>query len=121
MLDEELVSWSIDGGGKFFYRPKHKFNITNVCGYIKLDPSSYDYYYCFLYLDWQFKRMHFDYVSKAHPSVIQTLYYLPTISKRLQISISKPFRIIDWSIEIESRSLTMLMNLKQYLLNSLFC
>ena len=30
MFDEELLSWSVDGGGTFFYRPKHKFSITNV-------------------------------------------------------------------------------------------
>ena len=24
-LDEELISWSVDGGGNVFYRPKHKF------------------------------------------------------------------------------------------------
>ena len=35
MFDEELVTWSIDGGGKFFYRPKARYSVTNVCGYIR--------------------------------------------------------------------------------------
>ena len=121
MLDEELISWSIDGGGKFFYRPKHKFNITNVCGYMRLNLSLYDCYFCYLYLDWQFKRMSFDYVSKAHPSVIQTLYSLPTITREQQSSISKPFKLIDQLIDAECRLLTSLFVLKRYLLKNTFC
>ena len=30
MFDEELITWSVDGGGRFFYRPKHRFSVTNV-------------------------------------------------------------------------------------------
>ena len=36
MFDEELITWSIDGGGNFFYRPKHKFSVTNVSGYMRI-------------------------------------------------------------------------------------
>jgi len=30
MYNEELITWSVDGGGNFFYRPNHKFSVTNV-------------------------------------------------------------------------------------------
>ena len=43
MFDEEMITWSIDGGGMLFYRPKHKFSVTNVCGYMRLDTSILDY------------------------------------------------------------------------------
>src|SRR5262249_45279429 len=33
MFDEELITWSVDGGGHFFYRPKHRFSVTNDCGF----------------------------------------------------------------------------------------
>ena len=32
MFDKELITWSVDGGGQLFYRPKHKFSVTNVAG-----------------------------------------------------------------------------------------
>jgi hypothetical protein len=36
MFDEELVTWSVDGGGKFFYRPKSRYSITNVSGFLRV-------------------------------------------------------------------------------------
>jgi len=30
MFDEEMITWSVDGGGNFFYRPPHKFSVTNI-------------------------------------------------------------------------------------------
>src|SRR5690554_2527209 len=36
MFDEVLLSWSIDGGGRFFYRNKHKFSLTNVSGWLRV-------------------------------------------------------------------------------------
>ena len=37
MFSENMITWSIDGGGDFFLREGHKFSITNVCGFIKSD------------------------------------------------------------------------------------
>ncbi|NCA69310.1 MAG: hypothetical protein EOM91_04260 [Sphingobacteriia bacterium] len=73
MFDEELVTWSIDGGGKLFYRPKHKFSVTNVSGYMRIDSLRWNIrfiYYCF---DLQHQNIAFDYQIKAHPSVIRYL------------------------------------------------
>ena len=36
MFDDERITWSIDGGGKFFYRNNLKYSVTNVGGWIKV-------------------------------------------------------------------------------------
>ena len=74
MFNEELITWSVDGGGNFFYRPKHCFSVTNVCGYLRvLTP-----YINYRFLSYQLQLLHslkiFDYTMKAHPSVIKTAY-----------------------------------------------
>ena len=38
-FDEELITWSVDGGGYFFYRPKHKFSVSNVSGIMRVMKS----------------------------------------------------------------------------------
>ena len=35
-FNEEMITWSVDGGGDLFHRNKHKFSITNVAGFIKV-------------------------------------------------------------------------------------
>jgi type I restriction enzyme S subunit len=78
MFDEELVSWSIDGGGKFFYRPKHKYSVTNVCGYIRvLKPQALNCHFLYCVLAMSHARLNFDYTYKAHPSVIRDKYQVP--------------------------------------------
>ena len=37
MFDDERITWSIDGGGRLFYREPHKYSVTNVCGWIKVN------------------------------------------------------------------------------------
>ena len=44
MFDEELISWSVDGGGNFFYRSKHKYSLTNVSGYIRVLDKNINFY-----------------------------------------------------------------------------
>src|SRR5262249_326004 len=46
LFDEELITWSVDGGGRLFHRPKHKFSVTNVGGVLRIrDTSVLDYKY----------------------------------------------------------------------------
>ena len=85
MFDKSLISWSIDGGGNFFYRDKHKFNVTNVCGYLEADESKFDYRFISELLIYQHSRMVFDYQTKAHPSVIEAMYYLPILDLEKQL------------------------------------
>ena len=34
MFDDERITWSVDGGGRFFFRSAHKYSVTNVCGWM---------------------------------------------------------------------------------------
>ena len=78
MFEEELVTWSIDGGGKFFYRERKKFSVTNVCGYIRVENSNVllpKFLYHVLASQWATKS--YDYVHKALPSTIIDDYSIP--------------------------------------------
>ncbi|MCH4025619.1 MULTISPECIES: restriction endonuclease subunit S [Acetobacter] len=76
MFDEELISWSVDGGGHFFHRKKHKFSITNVSGYMRVNQKNLNYKFLCSQLQFLHEKLHFDYQTKAHPSVIRDLYIL---------------------------------------------
>lgn len=77
MFDEEMITWSVDGGGHFFHRPKHKFSVTNVCGYMRAETAVLSYKFLALQLQFLHGSMKFDYSSKAHPSVIRKAYFVP--------------------------------------------
>ena len=75
MFDEELITWSVDGGGRLFHRPKHKFSVTNVGGVLRiLDKSVLGYKFLYYILSLRHSEISFDWVKKAHPSVIRRLY-----------------------------------------------
>ena len=75
LFDEELITWSVDGGGRLFHRPKHKFSVTNVGGVLRiLDRSVLEYRYLYYALTLRHSEIAFDWVKKAHPSVIKKLY-----------------------------------------------
>jgi type I restriction enzyme S subunit len=75
MFDEEMITWSIDGGGRLFYRSKHKFSVTNVGGTLRvLKPKILEIRYLHGALEDLHSRKVFDWVFKAHPSVIRKVY-----------------------------------------------
>ena len=74
MFDDERITWSIDGGGRLFYRPKHRYSVTNVCGWLKVNTPDISTRYLHLYLTARWQRLIFDYTYKAHPSVIRNAY-----------------------------------------------
>ena len=75
MFEEELITWSIDGGGRIFYREKHTCSITNVTGFIRiLDTIVLSYKYLYYTLSLLHSVINFDWVKKAHPSVIRKEY-----------------------------------------------
>ena len=75
MFNEEMITWSIDGGGRLFYRPKHKFSVTNVGGTLRvLKPDVLEIRYLHRALENLHSRKVFDWVFKAHPSVIRKVY-----------------------------------------------
>ncbi len=97
--DEELLTWSVDGGGYFFYRPKHKFSVTNVSGILKINEPIFDYKFLYYSLVYQHSKEVFDYVDKAHPSVIKKRYSVPDISIDEQKKIAKILSKVDEAIE----------------------
>ena len=88
MFDEELITWSVDGGGHFFYRPKHKFSVTNVCGFMRVDTSRINCRFLAAELQLLHSRKVFDYQIKAHPSVIRKEYevWLPELPEQAAIA-----------------------------------
>lgn len=88
MFDEELITWSVDGGGNFFHRPKHKFSVTNVCGFMRVDTAAINYRFLAAQLQLLHSRMNFDYQSKAHPSVVRREYevQLPRLDEQTAIA-----------------------------------
>ena len=120
MFDKELITWSIDGGGNFFYRKKHKFNVTNVCGIMQVDENIYSYRFIAEMLTYQHSKMKFDYQSKAHPSVISSLYSLPCLPISEQNFYCQLFIALDKKMYIEQCSLNKLKEQKKYLLSKMF-
>ena len=88
MFDEELITWSVDGGGNFFHRPRHKFSVTNVCGFMRVETSRIHYRFFAAELQLLHSRKSFDYQSKAHPSVIRKEYevQLPALAEQTAIA-----------------------------------
>jgi type I restriction enzyme S subunit len=126
MFDEELITWSVDGGGKLFYRPRHKFSVTNVGGILRLrkhDRLTYPYLH--RVLSHLHGQVRFDWVRKAHPSVILKLYTdipVPPIEVQRQLvrSLDEIEAEIDRLIAIYEQKLAALDALKQSLLHQAF-
>lgn len=120
-FDEELITWSIDGGGKPFLRNKHKFSITNVCGYAKildLNIFSYSWLYINFWNSW--RKIKFDYTTKAHPSVIGKLYKIKPLDIESQMKIEKILTYINNKIDYLIKELNDVTLTKESLLRSLF-
>ena len=120
-FDEELITWSIDGGGKPFLRNKHKFSITNVCGYAKildLNKFSYSWLYINFWNSW--RKIKFDYTTKAHPSVIEKLYKIKPLDIESQMKIEKILTYINNKIDYLIKELNDVTLTKESLLRSLF-
>ncbi|MCR4299321.1 MAG: restriction endonuclease subunit S [Gallionella sp.] len=120
MFDEELITWSVDGGGNFFYRAKHKYSVTNVCGYMRLRSDELHPKFVFYSLANQHRYLTFDYTSKAHPSVIKKQYWLPTIGREQQQKIATILTGIDKAIENTEALIAKYQQIKAGLMHDLF-
>jgi len=126
MFDEELITWSVDGGGRLFHRPKHKFSVTNVGGTLRikrLDMIGYRFlFYCLTLLH---SKINFDWVKKAHPSVIRKIYNdipLPPLpeQKRIVAILDEAFAGIDAAIANTEKNLAHARELFESYLNAVF-
>ena len=112
MFDDERITWSIDGGGKLFYRNGLKYSVTNVGGFIKLNSEKFSTKFLYYVLINQWKRKKFDYVKKAHPSVIRDEYVIPIIPLEEQ---NKIVGILDkFSKLIEILNIETILRSKQF-------
>jgi type I restriction enzyme S subunit len=115
MFNEELITWSVDGGGYVFYRPKHKFSVTNICGYLRItDESKFQY----LFLSAVLQKLHsqhtFDWLNKAHPRVIRNLYReIPIVPITEQKAIANVLSDMGDEIEALEKRLAKTRDLKQ--------
>lgn len=92
MFDDERITWSIDGGGKLFYRNNIKYSVTNVGGWIKVLNEQINTKFLYYVLIEQWASKSFDYTKKAHPSVIRQEYIVPVPCVEIQNEIC---RILD--------------------------
>ncbi len=120
MFDEELITWSVDGGGRPFYRPQHHFSVTNVCGFLRI-PATRHWSYRFIHIlmEAQHARLTFDWLTKAHPSVIRDLYWLPRIPLSEQHQITKRFTTADTLIRRETAGMVKVRRLRDGLASDL--
>ena len=96
MFDDERISWSIDGGGRFFYHPVSRYSVTNVSGWIKVHKQeTITTQFLYLALDAEWQKKHFDYQTKAHPSVIKNEYAVAYPGVDLQTKIVTAITAID--------------------------
>lgn len=119
MFDEELITWSVDGGGNFFYRHKHKFSITNVSGYMRVDTKKINYKFLASQLELLHAKLSFDYQSKAHPSVIRKLYLLSIPSLEEQQKIAYVLSSVDKEIVTHKKQLAVFKKQKKGLTQQL--
>ena len=104
MFNQELITWSIDGGGAVFYRRKHRFSVTNVSGYIAVNPEKISCKFLAYAMSLAHSRIKFDYTVKAHPSVIRSLYTMGIpISLQEQQVIGSFFSRLDDLITLHQR------------------
>ncbi|WP_261517989.1 restriction endonuclease subunit S [Campylobacter lanienae] len=93
MFDDERITWSIDGGGKFFYRNNLKYSVTNVGGWIKvLDEKFINTKFLYYILINSWATQEYNYTKKAHPSIIRNEYSIPVPPLEVQCEI---VRILD--------------------------
>ena len=120
-FNEELITWSIDGGGKPFLRNKHKFSITNVCGYAKiLDLSRFSYSWLYINFWNSWRKIKFDYTAKAHPSVIEKLYKIKPLDIESQMKVEKILTYVNYKIDYLIKELNDATLIKESMLRLLF-
>lgn len=120
MFDEELITWSIDGGGRPFYRPAHRFSVTNVCGFLRVSSNSrWNYRFLHALMSHQHSRIQFDWLMKAHPSVIRQLYWFPRPPLEEQEEIARVLDAHDGRTAKEFGELSKLRLVKAGLMDDL--
>jgi restriction endonuclease S subunit len=126
MFDEEVITWSIDGGGRFFYRQKQKFSVTNVGGILRIiDQNVLSYKFLYYALTNLHSQIFFDWSRKAHPSVIRLVYDkipIPPIEDQHKIvdALEKHLSGLNNALENVKQSKLKAAQLRRSILQSAF-
>jgi len=119
-FNEELITWSVDGGGYFFYRPKHKFSVTNVSGILRVsNQDELNYKFLYYLLSYQHSNQVYDYVDKAHPSVIKKKYFIPKLNITEQRKIAEILTKVDDAITQTEQLIAKYQRIKTGLMQDL--
>ena len=122
MFDEELITWSVDGGGYVFYRPHHRFSVTNIGGYLRIvDSTKFLYPFLAMVLQKLHRQHVFDWQNKAHPSVIRELYNnIPLVPMDEQKRIVEIVSSIDKVIRSTEQAVADAKALRSSILGEVF-
>ena len=121
MFDEELVTWSVDGGGKFFYRPKSRYSITNVSGFLRVTAKEkLDTYYTWAHLFSIWQTMTFNYTEKLHPSILRERFSFSYPPLPEQKKIAHILSTVQRAIEVQEGIIQTTTELKRALMHKLF-